>query len=139
MLTNVSAWGDNAPPAMIEWLKENEMDEHVRCTLGPNESFFIWDSKSIMWQNIPRGLEQAVLSWLGPAGWTNGPPRIVTLGAKGSYFALSEYGAAAWQVDPGLKNANRAFLKMEEEVTTKQRKYSDLEVCQRPSVCKAWS
>ena len=81
-----------------------------------------------MWKDIPRGLEAAILGWLGPTGWKQGPPRIVTLGAKGSYFALSEYGAVAWEVDPSLGPAHEAFLQMKNDIAAGTRKYSDLEV-----------
>lgn len=97
-------------------------------SLGPEGSFFIWDSKHIGWHGIPHGLEKAIQGWLSPTGWTEGPPRIVTLGTKGTYFALSEYGSAAFSVDDSLKPAAKAFNKLKAEVANGSFAYSDLEV-----------
>ena len=123
--------GDDTSTALKEWLAKNPVDEHVRVTLGPDGSFFIWDSKHIGWHGIPDGLQKAIQSWLGPTGWIKGPPRIVTLGPKGSYFALSEYGSVAFSVDNSLKPASAAFSKLKDEVARGSFAYDDLEVSKR--------
>jgi hypothetical protein len=105
-----------------------QTDIQLRVTLGPNGSFFAWDSKRVRWQNIPPGLEKAVQGWLGPAGWNSGPPRIVTLGASGSYFAISEYGAAAWNVPGELTGLHKAWEELEKEFANGNFKWADLEV-----------
>lgn len=37
-------------------------------------------------------------SWLTPAGWKAGPPRMVTWGAHDAFFAMSEYGDVAYRL-----------------------------------------
>jgi hypothetical protein len=128
MLTVMQGTGDDTSIALNEWLDENPVDEHVRVTLGPNGSFFIWDSKHIGWHGIPDGLQKAIQGWLGPTGWIQGPPRIVTLGSKGSYFALSEYGSVAFSIDDDLKPATAAFSKLKDEISRGSFTYADLEV-----------
>jgi hypothetical protein len=128
VLTVTQAVGDDTSIVFREWLTNNTVDEHVRVTLGPEGSFFAWDSKHIGWHGIPDGLQRAIQGWLGPTGWTQGPPRIVTLGTKGSYFALSEYGAFAFSVDDSLKTAKKAFSELKGEVASGSFTYSDLEV-----------
>jgi hypothetical protein len=91
------AWGDGLPKALVSWLVDTKSvlkrDRHLRVALGPEDSFFAWDSKSIRWSNIPPEFEEEIQEWLSPTGWLKGPPRIVALGGNNTYFALSEYGS----------------------------------------------
>ena len=110
------------------WLTENGVNEHTRYSLGPNGSFFIWDNRRIRWHGIPDSLQNAVQSWLGPAGWTVGPPRIVTLGLNGSYFAISEYGSAAWFIPDCLPKTAKLWNRLKDAYANGTFKYSELEV-----------
>lgn len=99
------------PKALVLWLADTEKnelkrDEHLRVALGPDDSFFAWDSKSIRWSNIPSEFEEEIQEWLSPTGWLKGPPRIVALGGNGAYFALSEYGTLCMSssTPSGLQN-----------------------------------
>jgi hypothetical protein len=83
----------------VKWLDDGT-DHYVRVTLGPGESYFAWDRQRIRWEGIPNALQSSIQSWFGPTGWVAGPPRIVCLGYDESYFAVSEYGAAAWRGSP---------------------------------------
>jgi hypothetical protein len=129
----LQGWGDDCPTQLKEWLKQGT-DETMRVSLGPGGSFFAWDSKRIIWDKIPSGLQSSILEWLSPSGWSSGPPRIVTLGARDSYFAMSEYGASSWSIDPKLK-ANASFLDMKAKVAKGEMAYQDLEVSRIPCPC----
>ena len=76
------------------WLR----DETFRVVLGPNKSFVAWDRSTIRWWNLPIGLEATIQGWLGPAGWVQGPPRIVALGKDSAFYAKSEYGATGYWI-----------------------------------------
>jgi hypothetical protein len=90
-------YGDKLPPSLKSWLVDStgnlKRGRQTRVALGPSDSFFAWDTDSIRWSNIPPDLEEDVQAWLSPTGWLKGPPRIVDLGADGTYFALSQYGS----------------------------------------------
>jgi hypothetical protein len=66
--------------------------------LGPNKSFFAWDSSSMRWSNLPPDLEETIQEWLSPSGWIVGPPRIISLGKGGAFFAKSQYGSMVWSL-----------------------------------------
>lgn len=120
--------GDGISKILRDWLKENGVNEHTRYSLGPDGSFFLWDHKRIRWHGIPEGLQDAIQGWLGPAGWTEGPPRIVTMGSKGSYFAISEYGSAAWLVPDSIPETAKVWKTLKDDYANGTFKYSDLEV-----------
>jgi hypothetical protein len=120
--------GDGISKIMKDWLNANLVNEHTRFALGPNESFIIWDHRKIRWHGIPDGLQEVIQDWLGPAGWTDGPPRIVTMGTRGSYFAISEYGAAAWLIPDSLPETAKVWKKLKDAHAEGAFKYSDLEV-----------
>lgn len=106
---------DDTPKALIDWVVQG-YDQQLRVSLGPNGSFFAWTSDRIRWQNLPPGLEKAIQGWLGPTGWTSGPPRLVSLGPDGSYFALSEYGACAWSFPDALIAKHPCFKTLDDEI-----------------------
>jgi len=96
-LIDPEGYGDKLPQSLKSWLVDEtgllKRGEQTRVALGPNDSFFAWDTNSMRWSNIPPGLEEDIQEWLSPSGWIEGPPRIVDLGANGTYFAVSEYGS----------------------------------------------
>lgn len=53
------------------------------------------------WANLPHSIEDALQSWLTPSGWRVGPPRIVTWGPNGAFFAMSEYGNVVYRLGDG--------------------------------------
>jgi hypothetical protein len=73
-------------------LKTLRPSKELYIFLGPRDSFIAWDATFIRWIGLPAGLEDGLQSWLTPAGWKGGPPRMVTWSRKGAYFGLSEYG-----------------------------------------------
>lgn len=113
--TALSAFiGDVLPAEFREWLldEDNKIKqemESLRVVLGPDNSFVAWTSKSIRWSNIPKGLETTFQSWLTPAGWKSGPPRLVALGCSGAFFALSEYGASSYVLTGSMTTALEWF------------------------------
>jgi len=127
--------GDDIPPTLREWLRESSSYcRHTRVSLGPDNSFIAWDSKRIRWENIPNGLETTIQSWLSPTGWAAGPPRIISLGANGAWFALSQYGSVAYSIPASLPNTHEGFTKLEEKVKKQEMKWSDLEVRSSPTL-----
>lgn len=108
-LIDPEGYGDKLPPSLKTWLVDSKgflkRGQQTRVALGPNNSFFAWDTDSIRWSNIPPGLEEDIQEWLSPSGWLKGPPRIVDLGANGTYFAISEYGS------PSVSNKPEGLLK----------------------------
>ncbi|KAF2846513.1 hypothetical protein T440DRAFT_458191 [Plenodomus tracheiphilus IPT5] len=85
-------WGPSLPPRLQTILNKTWHSPHLRISLGPDSSFIVWHPELIRWTNLPTKLEDAIQSWLTPSGWRVGPPRIVTWGADGAFFAMSEYG-----------------------------------------------
>jgi hypothetical protein len=61
----------------------------------------VWHPDLIRWANLPNNLEDALQSWLTPSGWRVGPPRIVTWGPEGAFFAMSEYGNVVYRLGDG--------------------------------------
>lgn len=70
----------------------------MRFFLGPGDSFIIWNPELIRWANLPPSLEDSLQSWLSPSGWRVGPPRLVTWGPEGAFFAMSEYGDVVYRL-----------------------------------------
>ncbi|KAF2014349.1 hypothetical protein BU24DRAFT_423328 [Aaosphaeria arxii CBS 175.79] len=95
---NNLGWGVNTPKKLQDILKSLTPTPHFRAFLGPEGSFIAWDPTFIRWVGLPAGLEAALQSWLTPAGWKAGPPRLVTWGAGNTYFAISEYGEIKYRV-----------------------------------------
>ncbi|CAN9325385.1 unnamed protein product [Alternaria alternata] len=89
---NSLQWGSSIPSRLQSILTKTWHSPHLRAFLGPDDSFIIWHPELIRWANLPPSLEDAVQSWLTPSGWRVGPPRIVTWGPEGAFFAMSEYG-----------------------------------------------
>jgi hypothetical protein len=124
---HIAGTGDDTPRSLVQWLKDGT-DQHVRVALGPDNSFFAWDSKRVRWEGIPNNLQESIQGWLGPAGWISGPPRIVCLGCNGAYFALSEYGAAAWK-SPGAESPiDKTWKELKAQNAAGTFKFSDLDV-----------
>ncbi|OCK86045.1 hypothetical protein K432DRAFT_377144 [Lepidopterella palustris CBS 459.81] len=112
--------GTGSPPALKTYLTNPKThksfcDPHLRVVFGPHSSFFAWCRTSIRWSNIPVSLEETVQSWLSPTGWKVGPPRMVALGADDAWFALSEYGAAAWDIPDGNESLAETWNEWESE------------------------
>ncbi|KAF2623635.1 hypothetical protein BU25DRAFT_349499 [Macroventuria anomochaeta] len=91
-------WGALLPQRLQTILAKTWHSPHLRFFLGPNESFIIWHPELIRWANLPPSLEDSLQSWLTPSGWRVGPPRIVTWGPEGAFFAMSEYGDVVYRL-----------------------------------------
>jgi hypothetical protein len=126
--TLLSGMGDDVPSTLVTWISEG-VDRQFRVSIGPDDSYIAWDSKRIRWENIPKGLEKVIQSWLSPTGWTSGPPRIISLGAQGAWFALSQYGSVAYSIPASLTHTHEHFTTLEEKIEKEELKWSDLEVC----------
>lgn len=85
-------WGEEIPWELQEILKTLKPSPGLYIFLGPRDSFIAWGPTFIRWIGLPAGLEDCLQSWLTPAGWQAGPPRFMTWGRKGAYFAASQYG-----------------------------------------------
>ncbi|KAI8931130.1 hypothetical protein NX059_011484 [Plenodomus lindquistii] len=88
--------GPSIPARLQQILNKTWHSPHLRCFFGPNASFMLWHPDLIRWSGLPEGLEDAIQSWLTPSGWRVGPPRIVSWGEGGAFFAMSEYGDVAY-------------------------------------------
>ncbi|KAF2261244.1 hypothetical protein CC78DRAFT_583888 [Lojkania enalia] len=102
-------WGSDVPPRLQDILSVTAPSPHLRVFLGPlasskipekwrQDSFIAWDISFTRWGGLPLDLEACLQSWLTPAGWRAGPPRIVTWGRKDAFFAMSEYGEIGYQL-----------------------------------------
>lgn len=94
-------WGTLLPQRLRTVLIKSWHSPHLRFFLGPNESFIVWHPELIRWANLPPSLEDSLQSWLTPSGWRVGPPRIVTWGPEGAFFAMSEYGDVVYRLGDG--------------------------------------
>ncbi|KAH9869100.1 hypothetical protein J1614_008177 [Plenodomus biglobosus] len=101
---NSLRWGSSIPSRLQMILNKTWHSPHLRCFLGPDDSFIIWHPELIRWANLPPALENAIQSWLTPSGWRAGPPRIATWGTDGAFFAMSEYGDVVYHF--GEKDEN---------------------------------
>ena len=95
---NSLRWGALLPQRLQAVLAKTWHSPHLRCFLGPRESFIVWHPELIRWANLPSNLEDSLQSWLTPSGWRVGPPRIVTWGPEGAFFAMSEYGDVVYRL-----------------------------------------
>lgn len=96
--TNTLRWGPSTPQRLQSILAKTWHSPHLRAFLGPDDSFIIWHPELIRWANLPISLEDALQSWLTPSGWRVGPPRTVTWGPEGAFFAMSEYGNVVYRL-----------------------------------------
>jgi hypothetical protein len=99
--TNNLRWGTAIPQRLQTILAKTWHSPHLRAFLGPADSFIIWHPDLLRWANLPESLEDALQSWLTPAGWRVGPPRIVTWGPEGAFFTMSEYGNVVYRLGDG--------------------------------------
>ncbi|KAI4627443.1 uncharacterized protein J4E87_004006 [Alternaria ethzedia] len=106
-------WGPAIPARLQSILNKTWHSPHLRAFLGPDDSFIIWHPELIRWANLPTPLEDALQSWLTPSGWRCGPPRIVTWGPEGAFFAMSEYGDVVYRL--GDANAWEIYKETVEE------------------------
>lgn len=129
--SNSLRWGSGIPSRLQTILSKTWHSPHLRAFLGPDGSFIIWHPELIRWGNLPSNLEDAVQSWLTPSGWRVGPPRIVTWGPEGAFFAMSEYGDVVyrlgdedawdiyketveeWKAEKGFLWSNLAFIALD--------------------------
>lgn len=98
---NSLRWGTAIPQRLQSVLTKTWHSPHLRVFLGPDDSFIIWHPELIRWANLPPSLEDAIQSWLTPSGWRAGPPRMVTWGPDGAFFAMSEYGDVVYRLGDG--------------------------------------
>ena len=91
-------WGTLLPQRLQAILVKTWHSPHLRFFLGPNDSFIIWHPELIRWAGLSPSLEDSIQSWLTPSGWRVGPPRIVTWGSEGAFFAMSEYGDVVYRL-----------------------------------------
>lgn len=94
-------WGALLPQRLQTILGKTWHSPHLRFFLGDNESFIAWHPELIRWANLPTSLEGSLQSWLTPSGWRVGPPRIVTWGPEGAFFAMSDYGDVVYRLGDG--------------------------------------
>ncbi|KAH6612058.1 hypothetical protein C7974DRAFT_90569 [Boeremia exigua] len=94
-------WGALIPPRLQAVLGKTWHSPHLRFFLGPSDSFIVWHPELIRWASLPHSLEDSLQSWLTPSGWRVGPPRLVTWGPEGAFFALSEYGDVVYRLGDG--------------------------------------
>ncbi|KAA8622367.1 hypothetical protein PtrSN002B_004577 [Pyrenophora tritici-repentis] len=99
--TSSLRWGASIPTRLQTVLSKTWHSPHLRAFLGPHDSFIISHPELLRWANLPPSLEDALQSWLTPSGWRVGPPRMVTWGPEGAFFAMSEYGDVVYRLgDP---------------------------------------
>ncbi|CAO2653002.1 Nn.00g024130.m01.CDS01 [Neocucurbitaria sp. VM-36] len=98
---NTLRWGSSTPQRLQAILAKTWHSPHLRAFLGPYDSFIIWHPELIRWANLPTSLEDVLQSWLTPSGWKVGPPRMVTWGPQGAFFAMSEYGNVVYRLGDG--------------------------------------
>ncbi|KAJ4359912.1 uncharacterized protein N0V89_000469 [Didymosphaeria variabile] len=80
----------------------------IRLTLGPhNSSFFVHDSASYIWMNLPSELLTALQARIKDGNWID-RPRIVALGADSNFLLITEKHAAVW--DLGFYNTISRML-----------------------------
>lgn len=91
-------WGALLPQRLQKILAKTWHSPHLRFFLGPNDSFIVWHPELIRWANLPPSLEDSLQSWLTPSGWRVGPPRVVTWGPEGAFFAMSDYGDVVYRL-----------------------------------------
>jgi len=100
--TRMAYYGPGLAAPLLSYLldedKKWKRDNELQVVLGPNKSFFAWDSSSMRWSNLPPDLEETIQEWLSPNGWIVGPPRIIALGKGGAFFAKSQYGSMVWSL-----------------------------------------
>ncbi|KAF2125018.1 hypothetical protein P153DRAFT_300600 [Dothidotthia symphoricarpi CBS 119687] len=94
-------WGSATPKRLQTILAKTWHSHLLRAFLGPEDSFIVWHPELIRWANLPAALEDTIQSWLTPSGWRVGPPRMVTWGPEGAFFAMSEYGEVAYEFGDG--------------------------------------
>ncbi|KAH7072485.1 hypothetical protein FB567DRAFT_204121 [Paraphoma chrysanthemicola] len=133
--TNTLRWGSSTPQRLQTILAKTWHSPHLRAFLGPDDSFIIWHPDLIRWANLPTSLEDAIQAWLTPSGWRVGPPRIVTWGPEGAFFAMSEYGNVIyrfgdedawsiyqetieeWKAEKGFLWSELAFITLDPAIT----------------------
>ncbi|KAL6711045.1 Phosphatidylglycerol/phosphatidylinositol transfer protein [Coniothyrium glycines] len=98
---NSLRWGPDIPQRLQSILTKTWHSPHLRAFLGPNDSFIVWHPDLIRWASLPLSLEDVLQSWLTPSGWRVGPPRMVTWGPEGAFFAMSEYGDVVYRLGDG--------------------------------------
>ena len=78
----------------------------IRLTLGPyNESFFVHDSASYIWMNLPSNLLTALQARIQDGSWID-RPRLVALGADANFVLITEKQTAIWRLNSYTKMAH---------------------------------
>lgn len=87
------------PAELVEFIFARNRDvPKIRCCLGPyNESFFVHDGSSYLWNNLPQKLVSALQNNIKDGGWTD-PPRLLSLGADGNFLMITGSNAAVWDL-----------------------------------------
>jgi hypothetical protein len=87
------------PTELADFVYARDRDiANIRCTLGPyNSSFFVHDSASYLWKNLPQQLFSGLQGIIKDGSWVD-RPRLVALGARDNFFLVTEKNAAVWDL-----------------------------------------
>jgi hypothetical protein len=87
------------PSELVEFLHtRNRNIPNIRCTLGPyNSSFFVHDSVSYLWKNLPGPLLVALQNNIQDGSWTD-RPRLIALGVGDNFLLITTKNAAVWDL-----------------------------------------
>ncbi|KAF2095676.1 hypothetical protein NA57DRAFT_79389 [Rhizodiscina lignyota] len=108
------------PPALEKWfipvpgngLSAKRDLASLNVALGPNGSFFAFDSNGAFWSNLPAGFNDALSQRLDSKGnFKSGDyPQSVSLGADGTYVMTTVGGGGMWNLC-GTNDILSNFLK----------------------------
>lgn len=114
----VNRWG--IPESLRKWLVPIEGKglgatrnlSSLRCSLGPDGSYFAFDKNGATWADIPAPLEEALKNKLNEDGeFKQGIyPQSVALGANGTYVMTTVGGGALWHLK-GTQDVLENYLK----------------------------
>lgn len=94
------------PDGLTKWLYAKDSDgdlvrdlESLRVSLGPyNRSFFAFDGKAYLWQNLPEALSDAIQERRNPSGDFAAAPRLVELGVGENYIMITGGQGGSWSL-----------------------------------------
>lgn len=83
-------------PRLKKWLvadgKLCRDPDSLLVSFGDDESFFAMDKDGFCWEGLPSLLEEVLQESIGLEGW-KAAPKLVVLGARGSYVYVNSKGA----------------------------------------------
>jgi hypothetical protein len=89
------------PQRLKKWLladgKLCRDPDTLHVSLGDDESFFAMDKDGFCWEHLPPLLEEVLQESIGLEGW-KAAPKLVVLGARGSYVYVNSKGAGHIQL-----------------------------------------